>query len=244
MTAGRWARVRASCSATAMGSRRPRGRGVRGARGCRRCRGSRRGAVAPLASHSRAGQFLNEPVAETIPSSWIPDEPLPAGTVVGSYALVRELGRGGMGRAAIAALATDARLGRTVALKVLARLTSCDDPRQRDRLRREARAAAALSHPGICTVYALGSIDNELQPSPPSSSTATPLAMKFEAARVRRRTRSSGPPGTWSRRSLLPPGGDRPSRLEARQRHARTRRAVEDSSTSGWPARSRLPTPD
>jgi predicted Ser/Thr protein kinase len=111
-----------------------------------------------LASHSRAGQFLNEPVAETIPELLDPDEPLPAGTVVGSYTLVRELGRGGMGRVY---LATDARLGRTVALKVLAPHL-VRDPRQRDRLRREARAAAALSHPGICTVYALEDIDNEL----------------------------------------------------------------------------------
>src|SRR5207253_10901704 len=69
-----------------------------------------------------------------------------------------EIGRGGMGRVY---LASDARLGRMVALKALApHLVS--DPRQRERLRREARAAAALTHPGICTVYALEEIDGEL----------------------------------------------------------------------------------
>jgi serine/threonine protein kinase len=58
-------------------------------------------------------------------------------------------------------LANDARLGRNVALKALAshRLR---DPLQRERLRREARLAAGLTHPGICTVYALEEIDGEL----------------------------------------------------------------------------------
>jgi predicted Ser/Thr protein kinase len=83
---------------------------------------------------------------------------LTPGAVVGSYTIVRELGRGGMGRVY---LASDSRLGRRVALKVLApHLLS--DPRQRERLRREARAAAGLTHPGICTVYALEEIDGSL----------------------------------------------------------------------------------
>ncbi len=57
--------------------------------------------------------------------------------------------------------ASDARLGRTVALKALApQLTR--EPRHRERLRREARAAAVLTHPGICTVYALEELDGEL----------------------------------------------------------------------------------
>src|SRR5439155_18888535 len=57
--------------------------------------------------------------------------------------------------------ASDERLGRTVALKALApHLVS--DAAQRERLRREARAAAGLSHPGICTVYALEEVDGEL----------------------------------------------------------------------------------
>jgi protein kinase-like protein len=58
-------------------------------------------------------------------------------------------------------LASDARLGRTVALKALAPHL-VRDAGQRERLRREARAAAALSHPGICTVYALEEIDGDL----------------------------------------------------------------------------------
>jgi serine/threonine-protein kinase len=57
--------------------------------------------------------------------------------------------------------ARDARLGRTVALKALPRAVSRDE-RARERLAREARAAAALSHPAIATVYALEEIDGEL----------------------------------------------------------------------------------
>jgi len=86
------------------------------------------------------------------------EEVLAPGATVGPYTIVRELGRGGMGRVY---LASDARLGRTVALKALApHLTR--DPSHRDRLRREARAAAALTHPGICTVYALEEVGDEL----------------------------------------------------------------------------------
>ena len=58
-------------------------------------------------------------------------------------------------------LAHDTRLGRTVALKALAPHLM-RDPAQRERLRREARAAASLTHPGICTVYALEEIDGDL----------------------------------------------------------------------------------
>jgi len=110
-----------------------------------------------LAHHSRAGDFLSQPVVERFPAL-LDDEPYAAGALVGPYVIEREIGRGGMGRVY---LARDDRLGRTVALKVLAPAL-VGDPAQRERLRREARAAAALTHPGICTVYALEEIDGEL----------------------------------------------------------------------------------
>ncbi len=111
-----------------------------------------------LDHHSRAGAFLSQPVVEQAPDLLADEEPLAPGAVVGSYTIVRELGRGGMGRVY---LASDARLGRTVALKALAPHL-LRDPSQRERLRGEARAAAGLTHPGICTVYALEEIDGEL----------------------------------------------------------------------------------
>ena len=111
--------------------------------------------------HSRAGSFLDEPIAARAPALLDfdgHDSALVPGQVVGSYTIVREVGRGGMGRVY---LATDARLGRTVALKALPP-GLVGSQSQRERLRREARAAAQLSHPGICTVYALEEVDGEL----------------------------------------------------------------------------------
>jgi predicted Ser/Thr protein kinase len=111
-----------------------------------------------LDHHSRVGSFLMQPLAEAAPHLLDEDRTLEPGTVLGPYTVVRELGRGGMGRVY---LASDARLGRAVALKVLAsQLTR--DAHHRDRLRREARAAAVLTHPGICTVYALEELDGDL----------------------------------------------------------------------------------
>jgi serine/threonine-protein kinase len=108
--------------------------------------------------HSRAGSFLNEPVPESVPALLDEEEALAAGTVIGHYTVARELGRGAMGRVY---LATDSRLGRQVALKALApHLTG--DASHRERLKREARAAAGLAHSGICTVYALEEIDGHL----------------------------------------------------------------------------------
>jgi Tfp pilus assembly protein PilF len=72
--------------------------------------------------------------------------------LIGVYRLQRELGHGGMGAVF---LAFDTRLQRQVALKVLpARLTN--DPERVQRFQREARAASALNHPNIITIYDFG----------------------------------------------------------------------------------------
>ena len=111
-----------------------------------------------LAHHSRAGLFLSAPLAERVADLLEAAPRLTDGATLGPYTIVRELGRGGMGHVY---LARDARLGRTVALKALPSAVTADE-RQRERLRREARAAAVLTHPGICTVYALEEIDGDL----------------------------------------------------------------------------------
>jgi serine/threonine protein kinase len=111
-----------------------------------------------LSHHSRAGAFLTQPLVEAAPHLLEEDHALSPGKVLGSYTVIRELGRGGMGRVY---LASDARLGRTVALKALPpQLTR--EATHRERLRREAHAAAVLTHPGICTVYALEELDGDL----------------------------------------------------------------------------------
>lgn len=74
------------------------------------------------------------------------------GKQLGRYHVLRELGRGGMGTVF---LAEDAQLGRQVALKVLAPDASTD-PGFRVRFAREARAAAAITHSGITTVFDVG----------------------------------------------------------------------------------------
>lgn len=111
-----------------------------------------------LEHHTRAGSFLTQPVAEAAPHLLEEDHALEPGAVLGPYTVVREIGRGGMGRVY---LASDGRLSRTVALKALPpQLTR--ETSHRERLRREARAAALLTHPGICTVYALEELDGDL----------------------------------------------------------------------------------
>ncbi|HMD34019.1 MAG TPA: serine/threonine-protein kinase, partial [Vicinamibacterales bacterium] len=111
-----------------------------------------------LEHHTRAGQFLEAPVLDRVPHLLADDEPLQPGSAIGPYRIVRELGRGGMGRVY---LASDSRLGRSVALKAIAPALA-GDASQRERLRREARVVAGLVHPGICIVYALEEIDGEL----------------------------------------------------------------------------------
>jgi len=71
--------------------------------------------------------------------------------LAGRYRIVDELGRGGMG---IVFRATDEKLQREVAVKVVPRAASSPDARER--LLREARAAAALNHPGIVAVHDAG----------------------------------------------------------------------------------------
>ncbi len=81
--------------------------------------------------------------------------PLGIGTKLGPYEIVSPIGAGGMGEVY---RATDQRLGREVALKVLPSETA-SSPERLDRFRREAKALAALDHPGIVSVFSVEEAD-------------------------------------------------------------------------------------
>ncbi len=76
---------------------------------------------------------------------------------IGRYAIERKLGEGGMG---IVYAARDDRLERTIALKTLSAPASDETARQR--LWREARAAASVNHPNVCQIYEIGEDDGRV----------------------------------------------------------------------------------
>jgi len=109
-----------------------------------------------IAAHEGPDSLLDAPAYEAAAELIAEAQPaLAAGQVVGHYQVIAPLGKGGMGEVY---LASDTRLDRKVALKLLpAGLTG-----DKDRLRRfiqEAKTASALNHPNIITIHEIGQAD-------------------------------------------------------------------------------------
>src|SRR5829696_9058808 len=92
----------------------------------------------------------------------MPDAPtpgsLPAGTRLAHYEIAGLIGAGGMGHVY---RARDSKLQRDVALKLLPDDVAAD-PERRQRFEREARAVAALNHPGIVTIHSVDDVDGRV----------------------------------------------------------------------------------
>jgi len=99
----------------------------------------------------RLSALLREIAEAPAPLLGEADLPLPPGTIVGRFELVREIGRGGFG---VVYEARDRELGRAVAVKIIRARPHLD--LREERLLREAESAAVLSHPNIVTLFDLG----------------------------------------------------------------------------------------
>ena len=108
-----------------------------------------------IAAHERKSSFIDPPVLpETVELRDDSHESL-LGRYIGPYQVINQLGRGGMGEVF---LAQDTRLGRKVALKMLPAAFT-QNPDRVSRFEREAKAASALNHPNILTIYEIGQSD-------------------------------------------------------------------------------------
>src|SRR6266550_298506 len=107
-----------------------------------------------IVSYEQAGGFIESPAVERMANSLEDQTDSLAGQSFGPYQISVRIGTGGMGEVY---LAQDSRLGRKVALKMLPDYFTRDDERVR-RFQQEARAASALNHPNIITIYEIGEI--------------------------------------------------------------------------------------
>jgi predicted Zn finger-like uncharacterized protein len=130
------------CKASSMVEDSISGRNVK----CKRC--GKPFVAKPTMDGHKGDTKKEKPASNSNPFPVLPAE-------FGRYRILRQLGRGGMGAVY---LAQDTQLGRQVALKVPF-FDAAESPQRIERFVREARSAAVLQHPNICTVHDAGQID-------------------------------------------------------------------------------------
>jgi len=109
-----------------------------------------------IASHEQSGEFIDQPAYQA--ATWLTNEKseLSVGQKIGTFEVLSFISRGGMGEVY---LAQDQRLNRKVALKLLPASFTKDNDRLR-RFAQEARAASALNHPNIITIYEIQELNS------------------------------------------------------------------------------------
>ena len=140
------------------------------------CGGNRallREVQAMMEAHEKSQGILEKPISAPMLG------PLAVGEKISHYQIIDKLGEGGMG---VVYKATDAKLDRPVALKFLAGHLLLDAD-GRKRFEREAKAAASLNHPNICTVFEIDEVNEHMF-----------IAMEFvEGQSLRERVQTSPP---------------------------------------------------